>query len=134
MTPILKDNSLANSYSRISGGTPIIKTTGGIGSMGGSQLKSKTQSAMERYEAEKAVKEQMFKDQYISQYGEAGYEALLKGKKILEDQQRAKINKGMQSDYQMGIDQAQEQKAASERAKNFRYGLNVGRNGLQFPS
>jgi hypothetical protein len=138
MTPILKDNSLANSYSRISGGTPIIKTTGGIGSMGGSQLKSKTQSAMERYEAEKAVEEQRLKDQYINQYGEAAYDQMMEAKNLIREKQKADIEQvkkyGSPSDYQMGVAQAEELKTASEKAKNYRYGLNVGRNGFQFPS
>lgn len=47
--------SIASSYSRISGGTPIIS----VGSAGGSgpKFKSKKESALERYEAERAVRE-----------------------------------------------------------------------------
>jgi hypothetical protein len=121
--------SITSSYQRIAGGTPTITV-----SNAGPNLKSKTESAMERYEAEKAINEQIFKDKYIGQYGEAGYEALLAGRKMLEDQQRKNVDRGMQSDYQRGLAQAEELKAASERAKNYRYGLNVGGNGFQFPS
>jgi hypothetical protein len=46
--------SIDRSYRRISGGTPII-SVGNIG--GGAKLKSKKESAMERYEADRAVRE-----------------------------------------------------------------------------
>jgi hypothetical protein len=64
--------SIASSYSRISGGTPIIS----VGNPGVS-YKSKTESALEKYQAEKAVAEQAKKDAIIAQFGQAGYEGLL---------------------------------------------------------
>jgi 16S rRNA C967 or C1407 C5-methylase (RsmB/RsmF family) len=60
--------SISDSYKRITGGTPIIS----VGNPGAS-YKSQTESALEKYQAEKAVAEQRLKDRYIQQYGEAGY-------------------------------------------------------------
>jgi hypothetical protein len=125
--------SITNSYQRITGGTPTITV-----SNPGPNFKSKTQVALENYAAEKAVEEQKFKDAYIGQYGKAGYEMYVEAMKTRDEQQKAQQDlykkMGPPSDYQRGLAQAQEQKAASERAQNFRSGLNVGRNGFQFPS
>ena len=125
--------SITSSYQRITGGTPNISV-----SNLGPNLKSKTESALERYAAEKAVEEQRLKDQYINQYGEAAYDYMMEQKNLIREKQKADIEQvkkyGMPSDYQRGIAKAQEQNAASERAQNFRSGLNAGRNGFQFPS
>jgi hypothetical protein len=128
--------SITNSYKRITGSTPNI-SVGAIGGMGGPNFKSKKDSALEEYEAEKAVEEQRFKDAFIKQYGEAGYDNLLEGRKAFEDQQKAKRDlekkMGPMSEYQRGIAQANEQKAASEKAESYRYGLQVGKSGFKYP-
>jgi hypothetical protein len=128
MTP-----SITSSYQRITGGTPTISV-----SNPGSNFKSKTEVALENYAAEKAVEDQRFKDAFIKQYGEAGYEGFLEGRKAFEDQQRSKRDlakkMGPISGYQRGIAQANEEKAMSEKAENLRYGYQVGRSGFNYPS
>ena len=92
---------------------------------------------MERYEAEKAVEEQRFKDQYIKQYGSAAYDYMMEMYKLGMEKKNADIERikkyGMPSNYQTGIAQAEEQKAASERAESLRYGSHVGREGFKYP-
>jgi hypothetical protein len=125
--------SIAGSYQRIAGATPIISV-----SNSGPNFKSKTESALERYRAEKAVEDERFKDQFIKQYGETGYETYLEGMKTREEQLKAEQDlykkMGPPSDYQRGIARAEELKTASEKASNYRYGLQVGRSGFKYPS
>ena len=134
MTPISSNNSLLNSYSRFSGPSVKIESSGGIGP----KLKSKTESALERYSAEKAVEEQRLKDQYIGQYGQAAYDYMMEQKNLMMEKQKADIEQvkkyGPPSDYQRGLAQAQEQRAASERAQNYRYGLQAGTQGFSWYS
>jgi len=61
MTPI-KNNSLSDSYSRFSGPTVTLTSIGS-----GPNIKSKKQSALERYEAEKAVRQKEFEEMYGNQ-------------------------------------------------------------------
>jgi len=62
MTPI-KNNSLEDSYERFYG--PTVKLTSGGNT--GPNIKSKKQSALERYEAEKAVRQKEFEEMYGNQ-------------------------------------------------------------------
>jgi hypothetical protein len=59
MATNIPNNSISDSYSRFSGPTVTLTSTGS-----GPNIKSKKQSALERYEAEQAVREQQFQEQY----------------------------------------------------------------------
>lgn len=107
--------SISSSYNRISGGTPIIS----VGNPGVS-YKSKTQSALERYNAEKAVAEQSKKDAMIAQYGQAGYDMFMKvNQKRIED-----IESGIKMSEQnnkKGITQNINQKLMDEQQRERDY-------------
>jgi hypothetical protein len=117
--------SISDSYKRITGGTPIIS----VGNPGAS-YKSQTESALEKYRAEKAVEDQRLKDQYIKQYGKAGYETYLEAMKTRDEQQKAQQDlykkMGPPSNYQRGLAQAQENKRASEANADFNRGYTTG--------
>lgn len=106
--------SIDRSYRRISGGTPII-SVGNIG--GGAKIKSKTESALERYEAERAVKLREAKDNWEDKYGPGSYAKL---QKVAEQhwamQRRNEPLPGSHSEYSIGRSQRQEERRASERA------------------
>jgi exonuclease VII large subunit len=120
--------SISDSYKRITGGTPIIS----VGNPGAS-YKSQTESALEKYRAEKSVEDERFKDQYIKQYGKVGYETYLEAMKTREEQLKAKQDlykkMGPPSDYQRGFAQAQENKRASESAAALSQGYAAGSQG-----
>jgi hypothetical protein len=59
MATNIPNNSISDSYSRFSGPTVTLSSTGS-----GPNIKSKKQSALERYEAEQAVREKQFQEQY----------------------------------------------------------------------
>jgi hypothetical protein len=60
MTPVYKNNSLEDSYTKLLGPTVQISSSGGAGP----KIKSKKESALERYEAEQAVRQKEFEEMY----------------------------------------------------------------------
>lgn len=122
MTPIFKNNSISDSYNRISGGTPVIKYTGGYGgsNSNGPQFKSKTESALERYAAEKAVMDKEEEDKmardpmyalYKKLYGNVGNNLL------------GSSNLKQASPYELGQRQAQQQQSSLEGLSQYQQGL-----------
>jgi hypothetical protein len=60
MSPIAPPKTINDSYTRFSGPAVTLSSTG----VAGPQIKSKKQSALERYEAEQAIREKEFQEKY----------------------------------------------------------------------
>ena len=93
---LAKIPSISNSYKRMSGGTPII-SVGDISSSG-PKLKSKKESALERYEAERAVREAEEEEKIGKDPAYAYFKKinLLQGKSALDS-----LNKEIAKEQQM---------------------------------
>lgn len=102
--------SIDRSYRRISGGTPII-SVGNIG--GGAELKSKKESVMERYEADRAVREAEEKER-------------------LEKDPAYRYQKGVQTDIANAAIKSREME--EEKMNRYFKSSNVFNQGTQDPS
>jgi hypothetical protein len=114
-----KNPSISDSYKRISGGTPIIS----VGNSGAS-YKSKTQAALEKYNAERAVGLQKEKDEIIGQLGQAGYDKYMETKqKRIKDVELGLQGMGQKyNEYSDGYSQGKARQEATEKLKRYNQG------------